>query len=101
MENEEEFAERVIGAANRIALMLHMGKADKANDAALVLGEVAARRLRGLRGVPEPDPTIDSDPDCHWDGTERLPGEKRTEKGETDGTLDLATLATLPMDRPE
>jgi hypothetical protein len=43
--------------------------------------------------MPEPDPDVDYDPDCHWDGTERKHGEPRREKGESYAEgLDLAAL---------
>jgi hypothetical protein len=42
--------------------------------------------------MPEPDPDVDYDPDCHWDGTERVNGEARREKPDIASGLDLSDL---------
>lgn len=101
MESEQEFVDRVIGATQRIAILIHVGKYEQARLLSMDLCSEAGRRNRALRGLPEPEPTIDYDPDCHWDGTELLPGEKRREKGEAAEGFSLAELAAFPMDRPE
>lgn len=87
------FVEYVRKEAFHVAMAARNGNAEKAAETALSLCSQAAAKKRQLLGLPEPDPDTDYDPDFHADGTERLPGEPRREKGETvSGTLDLSEL---------
>ena len=87
------FVNHVMGEANRIVIKAGTGQAQEARSLAGALSDVAAQKHRQLMNLPEPDPDVDYDPDCHWDGTERLPGEPRREKGDSyaDG-LNLSAL---------
>jgi hypothetical protein len=87
------FVNHVIGETNRIVIKAGTGQSDEARTLAALLCEAAGKKKRELLGLPEPDPDVDYDPDCHWDGTPLLPGETRREKGESFAErLDLATL---------
>lgn len=59
----------------------------------LTVAEVAGKKKRELLGLPEPDPDVDYDDDYHADGTKRIDGEPRREKGESfSDRLDLSAL---------
>jgi|SRR5579871_4770189 len=89
------FTEYVRNEAFQIGMMAKSGQTEEASRAALSLCSQAAAKKRELLGMPEPDPTIDYDEDYHWDGTKRLPGEPRREKGELVERYDLSELNRL------
>jgi hypothetical protein len=86
------FAESIRQQASRVASLAGAGRSQDAALAAMEICSQSVRFQRKLLGQPEPDPTIDYDEDCHWDGTPRLPGEPRREKGEAIEGLDLGEL---------
>ena len=87
------FVNHLIGETNRIVIKAGTGQAEKAREMAAILCSTAAYKRRELLGIEHPDPDVDYDPDCHWDGTPLLPGETRREKGYSYAdALDLAQL---------
>jgi hypothetical protein len=86
------FVEYVRNEAFQIAMQAKNGHGKKASAAALALCSQAAAKKRQLLGLPEADPEVDYDPDYHWDGTPRQPGEERREKPDIAGGLDLKAL---------
>ena len=87
------FVNHVMGEANRIVIKAGTNQAQEARFLAGALCSLAGQKRRELLGLPEPDPDVDYDLDCHMDGTERLPGEPRREKGKSYAEgLDLSAL---------
>lgn len=87
------FTNYVIGQTHTLAARaMSLGQKEIGLDLLTLCG-VAGKKHRELLGMEEPDPDVDYDPDCHWDGTPLLPGETRREKGDSyaDG-LDLSAL---------
>ena len=87
------FVNHVMGETNRISAKITARGQKELGIELLSLCSLAGQKRRKLLGLPEPDPTVCYDEDCHWDGTPLLPGETRREKGESfaDG-LDLSAL---------
>jgi hypothetical protein len=87
------FAQYVITEAGGISAKLTARGQKELGIELLSLASIAGQKKREILGLPEPDPTVCYDDDCHADGTPILPGEPRREKGESfaDG-LDLAAL---------